>query len=150
MEVLQNDTNSSQFSFVKPRTDSTPEQDKKILEDLIALRSTEGARGESRFLEVSERFVKLNADCKQEAKERVDFILSEATADAVQLAQLWESREKYRVYVETQNASLNYLLKRAQDAKVVARAAEKKAADEAAALAEKLRKEEEKKAGKKK
>jgi hypothetical protein len=94
--------------------------------------------------------VKLNTEVRNEAKQRVEAIAKEANADAIALAGLWEAREKYRVYVEAQNASVNYLLKRASDAKVVARAAEKKAADEAAALAEKLRKEEEKKAAKKK
>jgi hypothetical protein len=54
-----------------------------------------------------------------------------------------ERRKKFRVVVEA-CTSLTYVLKRANDPKMVARAAEKKAADE------KLRKEEEKKAAKKK
>lgn len=138
------------MSFIKPRDTSDPEQERDILSKLLVQRVSEGERGEARYQDVADRFVKLNSECRQQAKDRVDAIVKEANADAIELAKLWEAREKYRVYVEAQNAGLNYLLKRATDAKVVARAAEKKAADEAAVLAEKLRKEEEKKAGKKK
>ncbi len=150
VEVLQNSAEDTQQSFVKPRDTSDAERERDLLAQLVAQRAAEGQRGEARHQDVAERFIKLNTEVRQEAKERVDAIVKEANADAIALAGLWEAREKYRLYVETQNASLNYLLKRAADAKVVARAAEKKAADEAAALAEKLRKEEEKKAGKKK
>ena len=150
MAVLSTDETDPRLSFIKPRDTSDPDKERDILAQLLAQRVSEGERGEARYQDVAERFVKLNSECRQQAKERVEAIVKEASADAIELAQLWEAREKYRVYVEAQNASVNYLLKRAADAKVVARAAEKKAADEAAAAADKLRKEEEKKAGKKK
>jgi hypothetical protein len=151
VEILQQHANQTdKTSFVKPRDTSDPEKERDLLAQLAAQRAAEGQQGEARHQDVAERFVRLNTEVRQEAKERVDAIVKEANADAIALAGLWEAREKYRVYVEAQNSSLAYLLKRANDAKVVARAAEKKAADEAAALAEKLRKEEEKKAAKKK
>ena len=151
MDILQTDKDDPFQSFLLPSRDFTDvEREQQIMQEIFRRRALENTRGEARCQDVAERFVKLNVDCRQETKERVEFLLKEATMDAVELAQLWEAREKYRLYVEGQNASVNYLLKRAADAKVVARAAEKKAADEAAALAEKLRKEEEKKAGKKK
>jgi hypothetical protein len=148
--VLQKDAAEDKLSFVKPRDTLDAEQEGAIMTQLATQRVSELQRGEARHQDIAERFVKLNTECREEAKQRVEAIVKEANADAIALAQLWEAREKYRVFVEAQNVSLAYLLKRATDAKVVARAAEKKAADEAAALAEKLRKEEEKKAAKKK
>lgn len=150
MDVLTTNEDDPRLSFIKPRDTSDPEREKEIQAQLVALRIAEAQRGEARYQEVADRFVKLNSECRTQAKDRVEVIVKEAAADAVELAKLWEAREKYRIFVDGQNASVSYLLKRAADAKVVARAAEKKAADEAAALAEKLRKEEEKKAAKKK
>jgi hypothetical protein len=147
--ILQHSVEDKQHAFIwTPTGTRGTEDEERAL--LLAQRQEEFAAAEARYTEFSQRFAALNVALRAQTKERVDFIVKEASADAVQLAQLWEEREKYRVYVEQQNASLNYLLKRAADAKVVARAAEKKAADEAAALAEKLRKEEEKKNAKKK
>jgi hypothetical protein len=150
VEVLQQRAQDTKQSFIKPRDTSDPDKEADLLTQLVAQRASEGQQGEARHQDAADRFVKLNTEVRNEAKQRVEAIAKEANADAITLAGLWEAREKYRVYVEAQNASVNYLLKRASDAKVVARAAEKKAADEAAALAEKLRKEEEKKAAKKK
>ena len=150
MDILQKDPNDERLSYIKPRDTSDPAREAEILMQLLAQRAAEGTRGEARFQDIADRFVKLNTECRQEAQARVEAIAKEANADAVALGQLWEQREKYRIMVENRNASLGYLLKRANDAKVVARAAEKKAADEAAVAAEKARKEAEKKAGKKK
>jgi len=105
---------------------------------------------DSRFQDLANNFAQLNNSLKDEVRERVNFIIKEAVGDATELAKLWELREKYRLWVDSQNSSLGSLLKRAAAAQQTAKAAEKKAADEAAVLAEKLRKEEEKKAAKKK
>ena len=145
VDVLQKHADEYKLSFIKPRNASDAEKEAELLQRLIEQREREYANAQSRHTEIAAKFVKLNNAMRQEAKDRVDEIVKEANADAVALAALWEAREKYRLYVESQNISLNYLLKRAADAKIVAKAAEKKAADEAAALAEKLRKEEEKK-----
>lgn len=150
IDVLQRSADESKLSFVKPRDHSDHEKEMELLKKVIEQRAQENEYAQNRHKAVAEKFVQLNSAMRQEAKDRVDAIVKEANADAIELAKLWEAREKYRLYVESQNASLNYLLKRATDAKTVARAAEKKAADEAAALAEKLRKEEEKKKAKKK
>lgn len=150
MDILQKDPDDDRISFIKPRNTSDAQREADILAQMLSQRAAEGSRGEARFQDIADRFVKLNTECRQEAKERVEAIAKEANADAMALGALWELREKYRLSVEARNASVNFLLKRAADAKVVARAAEKKAADEAAAAAEKLRKEEEKKAAKQK
>ena len=150
VDVLQTEADDPHVSFIQPRDKTNAQSERDLLTQLQVQRTSESQRSEARHQDVAERFVRLNAECRQEAKERVEAIVKEANADAVALAALWEAREKYRLFVEAQNASLAHLLKRAADAKGVARAAEKKAADEAAALAEKLRKEEEKKAAKKK
>lgn len=105
---------------------------------------------DKRYKENANKFIELNNLLRSETKERVDLISKEAVNDAIELAKLWEAREKYRIWVENQNLSLNNLLKRSITAKQTAKGIEKKAADEAAALAEKLRKEQEKKAAKKK
>lgn len=145
MEILQQSDADTQTSFVRPRDTSDGERERELRAQLAAQRLVEGQRSEARHQDLAGRFVKLNAAMRDEARQRVDEVVKEAYADAAVLAAQWEAREKYRLYVEAQNASLSALLKRAADAKAVARAAEKKAADEAAALAEKQRKEQEKK-----
>lgn len=134
----------------KQLLDETTESGAELARKVAAQRNEERTQCEARFQDVASRFVKLNEELRNETKQRVDFIVHEAKQDAIQLATLWEAREKYRMLVENRNASLQYTLKRAADAKIVARAAEQKAAEEAAVLAEKLRKEEEKKNAKQK
>ena len=106
-------------------------------------------QGEKLFSDTSALFAALNEQVRAEAQRRIEHLLSEATADAKQLGELWTPREQYREHVAAQNESLEALLGRAISAKEAAQKVEAKAAEEAAKLAEKLRKEEEKKAKKK-
>mmetsp|Transcript_22344 Transcript_22344/g.49992 ORF Transcript_22344/g.49992 Transcript_22344/m.49992 type:complete len:182 (+) Transcript_22344:616-1161(+) len=138
------------LSFVRPRDLTDLDNEKRIAGELANRRTSERAASESRAANVAARFVTLNETLRAEAQARVSAITSEAVSDAVELGRLWEAREAYRVNVAARNQSVQFLLKRAAEARGVAAAAEEKARLLAEAEAEKLRKEEEKRAGKSK
>jgi len=56
---------------------------------------------------------------KQSIKERIEEIIEKNNVNKMELIQIWQLRENYRLQVETKNNSLNYLLQRAKDAKQI-------------------------------
>ncbi|KAJ1430196.1 hypothetical protein B484DRAFT_449029, partial [Ochromonadaceae sp. CCMP2298] len=105
------------LSFVRPRDLTDLDNEKRIAGELANRRTSERAASESRAANVAARFVTLNETLRAEAQARVSAITSEAVSDAVELGRLWEAREAYRVNVAARNQSVQFLLKRAAEAR---------------------------------
>jgi hypothetical protein len=73
---------------------------------------------ESKFQEISAKFSNFNVELRKNTQKKIEELIENANENALKMSSLWIERESYRLDVEEKNASLNYLLKRAADAKI--------------------------------
>jgi hypothetical protein len=99
-------------------------------------------RNEAFYERIRARSIEFSASYRTDLQQRILELQEMQKQHRLQLAQTWNKRELYRMETEAKNASLNYLLKRAQDAKQSAK-------DMEIAAALELQKQEAKKAKKK-
>lgn len=74
-------------------------------------------RNEAVYDRIRARAIEFGASYREEVKHRIHELRDLQKKQRLELAQTWTQRETYRFEAEAKNASLQYLLRRAKDAK---------------------------------
>ena len=73
-------------------------------------------QSEKNAIEFKEFYNSYNARLREINKQRIETILNESLKSTQSLVPYWELREKYRLYVNTRNESLKFLLDKGTEA----------------------------------
>lgn len=96
------------------------DQSTEKLEEIRVKREVMMKTSEELYTAIASNFTVFNSKVVDATRNRIDHLIAETVANQKELGAMWEGREKYRLEADKKNASLQFVLGLASEAKQAA------------------------------